>query len=141
MSVSRVGVHTKIGGAGIRHRKCVLDMKFTPAAMIEKAKCRVAALLNFRDHKTCTDRVDRSSGDENRVARMRRLPHNKIRNRAIIDGVTQLLRSKTPFQTQGDLGLGRGTQNVPSFGFTVSAVRLTARTHHPDEPGWKAAGS
>ena len=52
----------KIGGAGVRHRKCVVDVKLTLAAVIEKTKCRVAALLDFRNHKTCADRVDRSGG-------------------------------------------------------------------------------
>ena len=128
VSVSRVRRDAKIGGAGIRHRNGVLDMKFTPAAMIEKTKCRVAALLDLRDHKTCADRVDRSGGDENSVARTHRLPHDKIRDRAVIDGVTQLLRGKTPFQAQGDLGLGRGTQDVPGFGFAVrQSDRLRVR--------------
>ena len=66
-------------------------MKLAPSAMIEKTKCRVAALLNLRDHKACADRVDRSGGDENSVARTHRLPHDKIGDRAVIDGVTQLL--------------------------------------------------
>ena len=48
-----------------------------------------------------------------------RLPHDKIRDRAVVDGVTQLLRRQTPFQAQGDLGLGRGTQDVPGFGLAV----------------------
>ena len=48
-----------------------------------------------------------------------RLPHDKIRDRAVVDGVAQLLRGQTPFQAQGDLGLGRGAQDVPGFGLAV----------------------
>ena len=61
-------------------------MKLTPAAMIEKAKCRVAALLDFRDHKTCADCVDRPGRDENSVARSYGLPHDKIGDRSVVDG-------------------------------------------------------
>src|SRR4249919_3031562 len=50
---------------------------------------------------------------------MGRVPYQKIRNRAVIDGVTQLLRTDAPLQAQADFSLGRGIQNVPGFGFAV----------------------
>ena len=118
-SVSRDGVDGNIGGAGIRHRDGVLDVKFTPPAMIEQTKRRVAALLNFRDHKTCADRVNRSGRDGNSVARTHRLPHDKVRDRPIACGVTHLLRGETALESQADLRVGRGTEHVPSFGLSV----------------------
>ena len=71
-SVSRVRCAPEIGRAGVRHRNCVLDVKLTLPAVIEKTKRRVAALLDLRNHEPCTDRVDRSGGHENGVARMHR---------------------------------------------------------------------
>jgi len=50
---------------------------------------------------------------------MRRVPHHKIRNRTVIDGVAQFFRTDTPLETQADLSLGRGIQYVPGFGLAV----------------------
>src|SRR4029079_13064902 len=109
----------EISGAEIRHRKSAFYMKFTPAPVIEKAKCRVAALLDFRDHQARTNRVDRSGRHCNSVAGMRQMPHQEIRNRAVIDGVTQLLRTDAPLHPQTDFSLERSIQDVPGFGFAV----------------------
>src|SRR6476661_10603287 len=50
---------------------------------------------------------------------MRQMPHQEIRNRAVIDGVTQLLRTDAPLHPQTDFSLERSIQDVPGFGFAV----------------------
>src|SRR6476646_10074949 len=50
---------------------------------------------------------------------MRQVPHQEIRNRAVIDGVTQLLRTDAPLHPQTDFSLERSIQDVPGFGFAV----------------------
>ena len=129
------------GRSGIRHRNGILDMKFAPPAMIEKTKCRVAALLDLRDHKTCADRVDRSGRDENGVARSARSatrqdPRSSRRRRrdAIAAGSDAVSGPRRPWPQARRSGRTR-------LRSCRSAVRWTARTHRPDEPGWKAAGS
>ena len=125
--MSRFGCDLEIGRSGVRHRDCVLDVKFTLPTVIEQTKCRVAALLDFRDDESRADRVDRSGRDENDVARRHGAPHDKIRDRAVVDGLTQLLRSQTPIQAEGDLGFRSGTQDVPGFGLAVRQSRSNAR--------------
>ncbi len=63
--------------------------------------------------------MDGPGGDENAVALRDRLPHNKIRDRSVLAGLAQLLRSQTPFQAQGDLGFRSSAQDVPGFGLAV----------------------
>src|SRR5580704_6562375 len=69
----------RFGRSGIRNRNRVLDMKLTLSAMIEKAVCCIAALLNLSNDKSRTNCVDRSGGDENAVASRHRVPRDKIR--------------------------------------------------------------
>ena len=71
--------------------------------MIEKAKCRIAALLNFCNYKTSADGVNRPRGHKSRVAGMHRLPSHQIGDRAVIYGIAELLRRKVQFQPKGNL--------------------------------------
>ena len=82
-----VRLHLEIGRSGVRHRDCVFDVKFTLPAVIEQTKRRIAALLDFRNDEPCADRVDRSGGHENNVVRRYGAPHDKIRDRAVVDGL------------------------------------------------------
>jgi hypothetical protein len=92
-------------------------MKLTLSTMIEKAECRITALLNLCYDESRADCVDRPGGDENAVALRHRMPHNKIRDRSVPAGLAQLPRRETLFQAQGDPGFRCSAQDVPSFGF------------------------
>ena len=55
--------------------------------------------------------------------------------------LTQLLRGQPPFQAQGDLGLGRGAQDVPGFGFAVrQSDRLRVRIVRMNLDGKRLVG-
>ena len=123
-----VRLHLEIGRSGVRNRHCVFDMKFTLPAVIEQTKRRVAALLDFRNDEPRANRVDRPGGHEDDVARRHGPPHDKIRDRAVVDRLTQLLRSHALLQAERDLGFGSSTQDVPGFGFAVrQAHRMRKR--------------
>src|SRR5258708_17432682 len=94
-------------------------MEFALSAMIEQAECCIAALLNLCDDKSRADCVDGPGGDENSVALRHRLPHNKIRDRSVLSGLAQVLRSQTPFHAPGDLGFRSSAQDIPGLGLSV----------------------
>ena len=83
--------HPKMGRSGVCHRDCAFDVKLTLAAVIEQAERCVAALLDLCDDEPGADRVNRSGGHENDVVRQHGLPHDKIRDRAVVHGLAQLL--------------------------------------------------
>src|SRR5882762_3699208 len=95
--------------------------------MIEQTKRRVAALLNFCDDKSGTDRVDRPGGNENNVVRQYALPPDELGNRTIVGGRPELLWSEAPIEAEGDLGSGGGAQDVPGFGLAVRQAHRTRR--------------
>ena len=67
-------------------------------------------------------------------------PHDKVRDRAVVDGFAQLLRSHALLQAEGDLGLGSGTQDVPGLGFAVrQSDRLRIRIVGMDLDGKRLA--
>ena len=84
--------HLKISRSGVRHRDGVFDVKFTLPPVIEQTECRVAPLLKFCNDEAGANRVNRSGRHENDVVCRHRVPHDKIRDRAVVDGLTQLLR-------------------------------------------------
>jgi hypothetical protein len=92
---SRVGplcrYNANIGRPCVCHSKCFVDMKFTSTAMVEETKCYIAALLDFRDYKAGADGVNRSCGDQGRVADMHQLPRHKIGDRAVFYSLAELL--------------------------------------------------
>ena len=79
--------HLKLGRSGVRHRDRAFDVKLTLPAVIEQAERRVAALLDLCDDEARADRVNRSGGHGNDVARRHGPPHDKIRDRAVVDGL------------------------------------------------------
>ena len=91
-------------------------MKLTFPTEIEQTECRVASLLEFRNDETRANRVNRSCGHENDIVRRHSAPHDKIGDRAIVDGLTQLLRRQTSTKAEGNLGFRSGAQNIPGFG-------------------------
>ena len=115
--VDPVRLHQEIGRSGVGNRQCVLDMKFTPA-VIEQTKRRIAALLDFRNHEPCSNRVYGPGGHEDNVVWRYGTPHDKIRDRAVVDRLTQLLGSHPLFQAERQLGFGGSTQDVPGFRFS-----------------------
>jgi hypothetical protein len=55
--------------------------------VIEETECRIAPLLDFCNHEAGANRVDRSRRHEHDVVRQHGLPHDEIRDRAVIDGL------------------------------------------------------
>ena len=133
--------HLKVSRSGVGHDDGIFDVKFTLPAGIEQPECRVAALLKFGNDEPGADRVNSAGGHENDVARRHRMPHDQIGDRAVVDGLAQLLRRQASTEAEGNLGVRRGAQNVPGFGLCRLAGPSNARTYRQDEPGWKAAGS
>ena len=68
-------VHLKFSRSGIRDRDGIFNMKYTLATVIEYTECHITALLEFRDDEARANCVNRSSGNENDVARRYGLPH------------------------------------------------------------------
>ena len=67
-----------VGRPRVCHRDGICNVKVTLAAEIEHAERGIAALLDLRNHKTCTDRVDGTGGNKDHVARQHRPPRDKI---------------------------------------------------------------
>ena len=53
-------------------------MQLPLSSVVEKAKGRVASLLNFRNCESGTDRVDRAGRDENDVVLQDAAPLNEV---------------------------------------------------------------
>jgi hypothetical protein len=102
-----------------RRRDGVVQVDFALPAMIEKAKRRVAALLDFSQHESRADGVDRASRDEDDIVLPRRVPLNQVRDRAVLDRGAQLRSRELPFQPDGNFGLGRCGQDVPGLAFAI----------------------
>jgi hypothetical protein len=83
-------MHTNVGPRGVCHREGAFDLKVTPAAQIEQAERRIAPLLDLSNHETRADRVNGPGGNENNIAREYPPPRDKIHDRPIVDGFTQL---------------------------------------------------
>ena len=111
--------HPCAGRAGVRHRDRAIDVKLALAAVIEQAERCVAALLDLGNDKPGADRVDRSGGHGDGVVRNHGPPHDKIRDRAVVHGLAQLLAREPPIEADGDLGSGRGAEDIPGFGLAV----------------------
>ena len=109
----------KISRSGVRGQDGVFDVKLTIPTVIEQAERRVAPLLEFCDDEAGANRVNCRSRHENDVAYEHRSPRDEIGDRAVVDGLAQLLRRQTSIKSQGNLGLRSGTQNVPGLGFSV----------------------
>ncbi len=90
-------------GSGVSHRNGVLEVKFTAPTVVEKAKRRVAALLNLRNHETGAIAWIVPAGTTKQCRRQPRLPHDEIGDRAVICGVSHFLRGKTPLQAKATL--------------------------------------
>ena len=73
----------------VRHRDGVFDVKDTLPTVIEQAEGRVAPLLELGNDEACTNRVNRPRGHENHVVCGYGSPHNKVRDRPVLDGRTQ----------------------------------------------------
>ena len=84
-----VRLHLKIGRPGVRHHDSVFDVKFALATVIKQTERRVASLLELCDDQTRANRVNRSCRHENDVVCRHRAPYDQIRNRTIVDGLTQ----------------------------------------------------
>src|SRR5206468_3713058 len=78
-------VSLDMGWPSVRGRDCILDVKGTLPTVIEKTKRGVAALLDFCDDEPRANRVDRARGHENGIPARHRLPHDKIRDRAVVN--------------------------------------------------------
>ena len=116
-------------------------MKLALAAVIEKAECRVAALLDLCNDEVGADRVDGAGRHGDDIARRHRLPRDEIRDRAVVDGLTQVLRRHLPVRAEGDLGSGCRAQNIPSFGLAVrQSNRLRISIVGMDLDGERLAG-
>jgi hypothetical protein len=122
-----VGGLARTEGTGIRGRDCLLGVKLTLPAVVEQAECRVAALLDLRDHESGADRVDRPGGHDYDVARRHGPPAHTIGYRAVFDGRPQLLRRETPIEPEGDLGPGGGAEDVPGFGLAARQAHLVCQ--------------
>ena len=115
-------------------------MKLALPAVIEQTERCVAALLDLGNDEPRADRVDRSGRHEDDVVRRHGLPHDKIRDRAVVDGLAQLLLSEPPIEAEGDLGSRSGTQDVPGFGLAVrQSHRLRVRVVRMDLDGQRLA--
>jgi hypothetical protein len=82
--------HPEMSRARICHCYCSLDVKFSLAAMVEKAEGRFTALLDLSNYQSRADCVNRPGGDENDIVREYGPPHDKIRNRAVVRCLVQL---------------------------------------------------
>src|SRR6202011_823111 len=105
----------------------LLGVKLTPAAMIEHPERRVAALLNLGDHEARADRVDRPGRDDDSVVRRHGLPANKVADRAVVDGVPQLLWRETSIEAESDFGSRDRAQHVPGFGLAARQSHLVRK--------------
>ena len=101
------------GGHGVVH------MKLPLSPMVEKAERRIASLLDFRNHESRADGVDRAGWDENDVVLQDAAPLNQIRNRAIPDRGPQLRCRDPPLQPDGNFGAGRRRKDVPGLGLAM----------------------
>ena len=88
--------------------------------------CR-SRCLKFCYDETGADRVNRSGRHGNYVVCRHRVPHDQVGDRAVVDGVAQLLRRQASTKPEGYLGLGGGTQDVPGFGFAVWQAHRTRK--------------
>ena len=52
---------------GVGNGYAIVDMQFARSAVVEQAECRVAALLNLREHDAGAERVDGAGRDEDGV--------------------------------------------------------------------------
>src|SRR5271155_1307440 len=119
--------HLKISWSGVRHHNGAVDVKLSLPPGIEQTECRVAPLLKFCNDKTGTNRVNCPGGHGNDIAYRHCVPHDQIRDRAVIDGFAQLPRCQTSTKAEGDLGLGGGAQDVPDFGLAVRQAHRTRK--------------
>jgi hypothetical protein len=53
---------------GVCNGYAIVDVQFTVPAVVEQAKCGVAALLNLGEHDTGAERVDGAGRDEDDIA-------------------------------------------------------------------------
>ena len=111
--------YLKMGRSGVRHRDCAFDVKLTLPTVIEQAEGCVAALLDLGNDEPRADRVNRPGGHVDDVVRRHGLPYDKIRDRAVVHGLAQLLLSQPPIEAQGDLGSRSRAEDVPGFGLAV----------------------
>ena len=63
----------------------IVDVQFTLSAVVEQAKCRVAALLNLGEHDAGAESVDGAGRNEDDIAFRHWTPLNQINDRAIRD--------------------------------------------------------
>src|SRR5690554_145193 len=107
------------------HGHRVAHLKFTLPAIIEEPERRVASLLEFREHESWPDGVDRASGNKNDVAPSRRPPVHKFLDGAVLDRRLQFAGCNAMFKPDGDFSPRLRRQNIPCFGFSaLEANRL-----------------
>ena len=111
--------HTKRRRARICHRHCSLDVKFSLTAMVEQAEGCLTALLDLGDYQPRADCVNRPGGDENDIVWEYGLPHDKIRNGAVVHCPAQLLSGEPATEAECYPGTGRRTKDVPRLRFTI----------------------
>ena len=63
----------------------IVDVQFTLSAVVEQAKCRVAALLNLGKDDASADSMNRTGRNDDDVACGGRAPIDEIGNRAVFD--------------------------------------------------------
>ena len=69
---------------------------------VVQAKRHVAVLLNLEHHDVATERVNRSSRQENAVAGLRSEPREFVRYRTVRKGLPQIRCSRTWLQARID---------------------------------------
>jgi len=97
----------------------IVDVQFTLSAVVEQAECRVAALLNLRQHDAGAESVDGAGRNEDDITFRNRTPLNQINDRAIRDRRAQFLWCDPSIQADADLRARLRRDDVPCFALAV----------------------
>jgi len=71
-------VHLEFRRSGVCYRDGVFNLKVSPPVVIKETECRIAALLELCDYKTCTNRMNCSRGYENGLPGRDGPPHDEV---------------------------------------------------------------
>ena len=129
----------KRSGVSSRNRSFNVEFALTP--VIENAVRGVAALLNLCNDEVGADRMDRSRRHRHDVPCRHRLPRDKLRDRAVFDGLTKILRRCLLSEAERNLCSGCSAYNVPSLSLAVrQSNRLRVSIVGVDLDGQRLAG-
>lgn len=117
-------------GHGVRllnaDRHPLIEMQFARTPIIIEPIGHVVVLLDFHQRHPASNRMHRSRGYIIEAAPLDRFPFHQRLDASIQRGIAQFLARQILYGADTKLGIGRGIQYIPAFGFSAG---------HPVLPG------